>query len=332
VVIPAKDEEAGLEALLAEVYRALAEVDAEPEVIVVDDGSRDETFAHLRQLVGRHPGLRGLRLSRNYGKEAALLAGLKAACGDAVVTMDADLQHPPSVIPRMVERWRQGARVVHGVKRRMPGARRRDRLASSGFNRLMRRLAGIDMRRASDFTLLDRTAVDVLVARMPERRRFYRGLTRWVGFRQDSVGFDVPPRTKGRSRWPFLRLVDLALTGIVSFTSLPLRLVTVLGVTTLIFAGVVAAETLWSWFEGRAVSGFATLEITLLFLGSSIMISLGILGEYIARIYDEVKGRPEYLIEDSVGFDEPPPGADRGQPGGGGLEAAAGARQAWPGD
>jgi glycosyltransferase involved in cell wall biosynthesis len=275
--------------------------------VVVDDGSRDGTFDRLRDLAHRYPNLRGVRLSRNYGKEAALLAGLRAASGDAVITMDADLQHPPAVIPEMVERWRQGARVVHGIKRRHSGARRRDRLASSAFNRLMRWLAGIDTRLASDFTLLDRVAVDVLVRRLPERRRFYRGLTRWVGFRQDSVVFDVPPRARGTSRWSPAKLFDLAATGIVSFTSLPLRLVSFLGVLTLVFTVLVAGETLWSWFQGTSVSGYATIEITLLFLGSSVMISLGILGEYVARIYDEVKGRPEYLVEDAFGFaDEGP--------------------------
>ncbi len=315
VVIPAKDEQAGLGAVLDAVYAVLGECGLAHEVIVVDDGSRDGTFERLRDLLPRYPGLRGVRLSRNYGKEAALLAGLRAATGDAVITMDADLQHPPALIREMVARWRQGARVVHGVKRKASGARRRDRLASSAFNRLMRWLAGIEMRHASDFTLLDRLAVDVIVRQLPERQRFYRALTRWVGFRQDTVTFDVPPRSKGRSAWSFARLFDLAATGIVSFTSLPLRLVTVLGVLTLLFAVVVAVETLWSWFTGTSVSGYATIEITLLFTGSSIMISLGILGEYVARIYDEVKGRPGYLVEEEIGGGAPAPASSALAPG-----------------
>ena len=302
VVIPAKDEREGLEALLAAVYAALGECGGlEHEVIVVDDGSRDGTFERLRELQPRHPGLRGVRLSRNFGKEAALLAGLRAATGDAVITMDADLQHPPAVIPEMVARWRAGAKVVHGVTSRPSGARRRDRFASSAFNRLMRYLAGIEMRRASDFTLLDRVAADVVVRELPERRRFYRALTRWVGFRQESVVFDVPPRERGSSAWSSARLMDLAATGIVSFTSLPLRLVTFLGLATLVFAVVLVADTLWSWFTGTAVSGYATVEVTLLFVGSAVMISLGILGEYVARIYDEVKARPGYVVEEELG-------------------------------
>jgi glycosyltransferase involved in cell wall biosynthesis len=306
VVIPAKDERAGLETLLDAVHAALGQCGLDHEVVVVDDGSRDGTFERLRELVARYPRLRAVRLSRNYGKEAALLAGLRAATGDAVITMDADLQHPPALIPEMVRRWQEGARVVHGIKRRASGARRRDRFASSAFNRLMRWLAGIEMRHASDFTLLDRVAVDVIVRQLPERQRFYRALTRWVGFRQDTVSFDVPPRSKGRSAWSFARLFDLAATGIVSFTSLPLRLVTALGFITLVFAVLVAFETLWSWFTGTSVSGYATIEITLLFIGSTIMISLGILGEYVARIYDEVKGRPGYVVEEEIGASGPP--------------------------
>jgi glycosyltransferase involved in cell wall biosynthesis len=305
VVIPARNERAGLSVTLDEVYRALAGCGLQPEVVVVDDGSTDGTFERLRELTDHYPNLRALRLSRNYGKEAALLAGLQAARGDVVVTMDADLQHPPSVIPEMLARWREGARVVHGIKRQASGTRRRDRLASSGFNRVMRWLTGIDMHHASDFTLLDRSVVDVIVGQLPERQRFYRALTRWVGFRQESVRFDVPPRADGTSRWSFLRLLDLALTGIVSFTSLPLRLVTVLGLVTLVFAALVAAETLWSWAHGTAVSGYSTIIITLLFIGSSIMISLGILGEYVARIYHEVKARPGFLVEERAGSQPP---------------------------
>ena len=304
VVIPAHNEHEGIAATLAEVYRTVEGCGFEPEVIVVDDGSEDGTFERLRELGARYPTLRALRLSRNYGKEGALLAGLRAATGEVVVTMDADLQHPPAAIGEMLEHWRQGARVVHGIKRRPSGTRRRHRLASTGYNRVMRWLTGIDMRQASDFNLLDRSVVDVLVQELPERQRFYRALTRWVGFQQASVTFDVPPRTAGSSRWSFLHLLDLALTGIVSFTSLPLRLVTLLGVLMLLFAVVVAAEALWSWAHGTAVSGYSTLIIAVLFVGSSVMISLGILGEYVARIYNEVKARPGYLIEERLGPEE----------------------------
>ncbi len=301
IVVPACNERDGLAPLLAELARVLNGLGADHEVLVVDDGSEDGTFETLRELSRSHPRLRGLRLSRRYGKEAALLAGLAEATGDVVVTMDADLQHPPAVVPELLARWRAGARVVHGVKRTPGGAPFAQRLASRAFNRLSHLLSGIDMDGASDFTLLDRAVVDILVRELPERRRFYRGLTRWVGFRQERVPFDVAPRSGGGSRWSLRGLVELALTGLLSFSSLPLRVVTLLGVLTLVFAVLVAAETLWSVVQGRSVSGFATIEITLLFLGSSIMISLGVLGEYVGRIHDEVKRRPGYLVAERLG-------------------------------
>ncbi len=301
LVLPARNERDGIAPMLAELARALQGCDVDYEIVVVDDGSVDGTFERLRELARDHLQLRGLRLSRNYGKEAALLAGLTEATGDVVVTMDSDLQHPPAVVPEMLARWRAGARVVHAVKRTPSDPHLLHRLASMTFNRLSRILSGIDMDGASDFTLLDRVVVDVIVQDLPERRRFYRGLTRWVGFPQDRVAFDVAPRPGGGSRWSFRGLIDLALTGLLSFSSLPLRLVTILGLLTLVFAVVVAAETLWSSFQGNSKSGFATIEITLLFVGSSIMISLGVLGEYVGRIYDEVKRRPGYLVAERLG-------------------------------
>jgi hypothetical protein len=159
------------------------------------------------------------------------------------------------------------------------------------------------MRNGSDFKLLGRRAVDVVVRELPERRRFYRGLAAWVGFRQETIPFDVDARAAGGGKWSLVGLLELATTAIVSFTSAPLRIVTILGAVTLIFGILVAADTLWSWFEGQAVSGFATIIITLLLLGSFIMISLGIIGEYIAKIYDEIKERPTYLVESRCGFE-----------------------------
>lgn len=272
------------------------------EVIVVDDGSRDETFERVKELSLKDGRIKGVRFTRNFGKEAALLAGLRVAAGEAVVTIDADLQHPPALIPQMIEEWRNGAMVVDAIKRSRESDGFVTRLRAGLFNSLLSKLGGINLRHASDFKLLDRLVVDAIARELPERQRFYRGLADWVGYPHASIPFDVEARAEGEGKWSLWKLVQLATTAIVSFTSAPLQIVTVLGILTLGLGVVVGADTLISWFQGRAVSGFATTIITLLIVGSFIMISLGIIGEYIAKIYDEIKARPAYLVERAVGF------------------------------
>jgi glycosyltransferase involved in cell wall biosynthesis len=274
------------------------------EIIVVDDGSRDETFERIRNLSRKDPRVKGLRFTRNFGKEAALLAGLRVARGDAVVTIDSDLQHPPALIPRMLDEWRKGAMVVDAVKRGRQTDSALARLRAKVFNSLLSRLGGINLQHSSDFKLLDRRVVDAIARELPERQRFYRGLADWVGYRHSAVPFDVEARADGEGKWTFWRLVELATTATVSFTSAPLRIVTILGMLTFIFGFAVGTEALISWFRGSAVSGFTTIITTLLILGSLIMISLGIIGEYIAKIYDEIKARPTYLVEGAVGFED----------------------------
>jgi len=303
IVIPAHNEGEGIVSALQEIERVVTACDVAHEIIVVDDGSRDGTYERVQATAATGLPVKAIRFSRNFGKESALLAGLKAAMGQAVVTMDADLQHPPSLIPTMLERWRAGAKVVHAIKRERAHDAAITRWRAALFNGLLTKLGGIDVRNASDFKLLDRVAVDAIVVRLPERRRFYRGLADWVGFEQAAVPFDVGIRDAGEGKWSLRALFDLATTAIVSFTAAPLRIVTVLGLLTLGFALLVAADTLRSWLAGSAVSGFATLEITLLLLGSFIMISLGIVGEYIAKIYDEIKARPHFIVADTSGFE-----------------------------
>lgn len=301
-VVPAHNEAPGLERALGELDAALAGCGEEYEIIVVDDGSRDGTFDVLRSVAASNPRVRGLRLSRNFGKEAALLAGLRAARGACVVTLDADLQHPPKLIPALLEKWRQGAQVVHAVKRDRSTDSVTTRWRAAAVNGLIARLGGIDVRNSSDFKLLDRVAVEALSQGLVERSRFYRGLADWIGFDQASVPFDVAARGAGTGKWSVRSLLGLATTAVVSFTSAPLRLVTLLGVVTLGFGALVTADTLWSRLRGTSVTGFATLEITVLFLGSLTMISLGIVGEYIAKIYDETKQRPPYFLSGRCGF------------------------------
>jgi glycosyltransferase involved in cell wall biosynthesis len=302
VVIPAHNEAVGIARAIGVIGGIVAGCDLDWEIIVVDDGSRDDTFARVQEVARAEPRVKGLRFSRNFGKEAALLAGLRAAHGDAVVTIDADLQHPPQLIPQMVAEWRAGAKVVDAVKRSRETDGALTRLRAYVFNSVLTRLGGIDVHSSSDFKLLDRVVVDAVASGLPERQRFYRGLSGWVGYRHVNLPFDVEARADGEGKWTFWKLVDLATTATVSFTSAPLRIVTVLGLATLAFGFAVGVEALLEWFRGQAVSGFTTTIATLLILGSFIMISLGIIGEYIAKIYDEIKARPAYLVENTVGF------------------------------
>jgi glycosyltransferase involved in cell wall biosynthesis len=304
VVIPAHNEEAGIAHALDVIKNILDSCEMGWEIIVVDDGSQDGTFDRLRDLSRNSAELKGIRLSRNFGKEAAILAGLKAAKGDAVVTIDADLQHPPQLIPSMIDKWKKGAKVVDAVKRSREKDGAFKRTSARIFNAALTKLSGINVQNSSDFKLLDRLVVDTIINELPERQRFYRGLSDWVGYAHMSIPFDVEERTTGEGKWSLWGLVELATTAIVSFTSAPLRIVTIMGFATLIFGFFVAVEALVGWFQGRAVTGFATMIITMLILGSFIMISLGIIGEYIAKIYDEIKQRPSYLVEEKISIDE----------------------------
>jgi glycosyltransferase involved in cell wall biosynthesis len=309
IVVPAHNEAHGIGRAVEAILTAAAPCGLQVEVVIVDDGSADGTFERLRDLSAQDPRIKGLRFTRNFGKEAALLAGLRAATGDAVVTIDADLQHPPALIPRMVEAWHGGARIVDAIKRGRDADGALTRLRAGLFNGLLSKLGGINLRNASDFKLLDRVVVDAIARGLPERQRFYRGLADWVGYPRTRLEFDVEARAEGKGKWSVWKLMQLATTAIVSFTSAPLQIVTILGFLTLVLGVFVGADALISWFEGRAVSGFATTIITLLVVGSFIMISLGIIGEYIAKIYDEIKARPPYLIDSAVGFrDEAAPG------------------------
>lgn len=303
IVLPAHNEASGLGAVVESIRKVMHTSDAGCEIIVVDDGSSDETFQEIERLNAIDGNIKGIRLSRKFGKESALLAGLRAAAGASAITMDADLQHPPDLIPKMLKEWRNGARVVHAVKRDRQSDGWLMRSSAALFNKLLSLTSGLNMRGASDFKLLDRSVIELLVHDLPERGRFYRGLAGWAGFEQSSIPFDVIERDTGSGKWSGLALFDLALTAITSFTSAPLRVITILGAVTLVFGIIVSVEALWSWFRGYAVSGFVTIIITLLLIGSFIMISLGIIGEYIAKIYAEVKDRPPYIVESTCGFD-----------------------------
>ena len=297
IVMPAFNEAEGIQSAIRTLSGVFDALHHDFEIVVVDDGSRDDTFGRAAAMADAGLPVRAIRLSRNFGKEGALLAGLQHARGDATITIDADLQHPPSLIPAMIQAWEDGAKVVHAVKRDRGDEPWLSSLRASLINTLLTRLGGVDVRNSSDYKLLDRAALDVLTRTLPERRRFYRGLAGWIGFDHATIGFDVAPRQHGASGWRLRSLLALTLTALVSFTSAPLRIVSVLGLLTFLLGLGVGGDALWSWAHGRAVSGFVTLIITLLLIGSFIMISLGVIGEYIAKIYDEIKQRPAYVID-----------------------------------
>jgi glycosyltransferase involved in cell wall biosynthesis len=300
VVVPLHNEAEGVRATLAGILDELRRLGAPFEIVAVDDGSTDATWTILTEVAAQTPGVRGLRLSRRFGKEAALCAGLAAAGGDVAVTIDGDLQHPPQVIAHMLDAWRQGADIVDGVKLSDGSASPVERLRANVFYGLLRRLSGYDLRGASDFKLLDRRALDAYLT-LPERNVFYRGMAAWLGFQRAAVSFEVARRAAGGTKWGLKSLVKLALTAVTSFSTLPLQLITTLGFAFLLFALVMGVQTLYRKLSGSALDGFTTVILLLLIIGSAIMIGLGVIGAYVARIYDEVKGRPRFVVAETVG-------------------------------
>ncbi|MEV6347262.1 glycosyltransferase family 2 protein [Actinoplanes sp. NPDC051851] len=274
------------------------------ELILVDDGSSDDSWSRIAAHALLDARIRGVRLSRNFGKEAALLAGLSHATGDATVVIDADLQHPPSAIPEMIRRWRSGAQVVEAVKRNRTGQSFGNRLAARIFNGTFTRMTTVDLVDATDFRLLARPALQALLA-MPEHSSFFRGTSTWIGFTRDTVEVDIDHREGGVSRWTARSLFRLAVNGLTSFTSAPLHLVTLVGLAFAVFALALGVQTLVRWMQGHSVAGFPTVILLLLVMGTFILLGLGVIGEYLARIHEEVRGRPRFLIREQTGTPHP---------------------------
>jgi glycosyltransferase involved in cell wall biosynthesis len=300
IVIPVFQESEALSPFLAAIRHVLDQVGVSYEVVLVDDGSSDNTWPIIAQEAKTSATVRGFRLSRNFGKESALCAGLEKARGAAVVVMDGDGQHPASLLPEMIRMWRAtGADIVQAVKR----SRGEESLSSKAgallFYAILDKFSGFDLRGASDFKLMSRKTVDAWL-RMGERNVFFRGMTAWMGFTTVQIPFEVAQRTQGHSTWSYLKRLRLAITGITAFSSLPLQLVTFAGGIFLVFSVILGVQTIYSKLAGQAVSGFATVILLELIIGSLLMISLGVIGEYIARIYREVKGRPRYLVSEST--------------------------------
>jgi glycosyltransferase involved in cell wall biosynthesis len=300
VVIPLLNEEPHLERTLETIRGELAMFEGDYELVLVDDGSSDGTWKLLQASVDEFSNVRAIRLSRRFGKELALCAGLERARGDAVVVMDGDLQHPPRLIPEMVRCWEEeGFDVVEGVKQHRGEESRSYRVQTRLYYVLLRSLSGIDLRGASDFKLMDRKVVEAW-GRMGERNVFFRGMSAWLGFQRKRLFFNVERRVGGGTAWSPLGLIRLAINGITSFSSLPVHIITVMGVVFLLFSLILGVSSLLQWFSGEAVTGFTTVNLLLLIIGSMLMIGLGIIGEYIAKIYEEVKGRPRYVIAETA--------------------------------
>ena len=300
VILPSYNEEKMIATASGTVTRILDEAGIAHELLFIDDGSRDKTWEEILRAAESNPHVVGVHFSRNFGKEAAMFAGLEQAKGDCCVVIDCDLQHPPEKIVEMYRLWEQGYEVVEGIKEDRGEETGMHKLAANSFYAIISRLTGLDMASSSDFKLLDRKVVDTL-NQMPERNVFFRALSFWVGFRKAEVRYRVRERTAGESKWSTRSLIRYAINNIGSFSSAPLHIVTVLGFVMLVIAVVFGVVALVQKVSGAALGGFTTVILLLLFSSSIIMISLGIIGYYIARIYEELKGRPRYIISQICG-------------------------------
>lgn len=300
VVIPAFNEQEMVPAAAEQIDGILSRAGIPHELIFIDDGSRDATWAEIRAESERRDTVRGVHFSRNFRKEAAIFAGLQAADGDCVAVIDCDLQHPPEKLVEMYRLWEQGVEVVEGVKTDRGEESLAHRMAAKTFYRLISEATHIDMTRASDFKLLDRKAVNVLLS-MREKRAFFRALSSWIGFRTAEVPYEVRERAAGESKWSTWLLIKYALSNITAFTSLPLHLITCCGAASFLAALVVGIVSIVRLAMGRVVTGLTGAVILLLFLSGLIMVGLGIIGYYLGNIYMEIQDRPRFIVSETCG-------------------------------
>jgi glycosyltransferase involved in cell wall biosynthesis len=308
IVVPCYNEQEVIDITLG---RLMSLCDSQPkydfEVICVDDGSRDKTYGLLCAAAETNPRLRIIKFARNFGHQIAVTAGIDAAAGDAVVLIDADLQDPPEVVVQMIEKWEDGFDVVYGVRASRAGETAFKLVTARGFYRLLNKLSEVAIPLdTGDFRLMSRAVVDVLKS-MPERHRFVRGMVAWIGFKQTALPYERVERFAGESKYPLRKMLKFALDGLLSFSTKPLQVSVTLGLlaAALAMLGIVYAIAL-RIFSSVWVEGWTALMIAVLFMGGVQLVSLGIIGEYIGRIYSEVKRRPLYIVGEKVGFDGPP--------------------------
>ena len=295
IILPSFNEKQNIARTAERLTRIMENNQIPFELVFISDGSVDGTYEEIARLSGEDKRIKGAEFSRNFGKEAAIFAGLQLALGDACIVMDCDLQHPPEIIPEMYNLWRQGYEVVEGIKTSRGKESIFHKMAAGMFYGMMSRLMHMDMQSSSDYKLLDRKVVNVLLS-LTERNTFFRALSFWAGFRSTKVTYEVQEREYGSSKWSFHSLLRYAVTNVTSFSTVPLQIVTVTGVISIIFSIVLAIQTLVRYCMGDSVEGFTTVILLILIIGGFIMLSLGIIGHYLARIYEEVKGRPKYII------------------------------------
>ena len=299
VIIPAYNEEKMIQKTADTVDGILGKEAIPYEIVFINDGSRDGTWEQIEAAAERNPQVKGIHFSRNFGKESAIFAGLANASGDCCAVMDCDLQHPPETLIKMYRLWEDGYQVIEGVKASRGRESFIHKMFAKTFYSIISDATGIDMSRASDFKLMDRQAAEEFL-KLPERNVFFRALSSWVGFKTTYVEFDVQEREAGESKWSFKSLVRYAVNNITSFSAAPMQIVTFFGVVFFVFAVLLGIQSLYMYFSGHAVAGFTTVILLLLLVGSILMFSLGVIGYYIAKIYDEVKMRPRYIISEVI--------------------------------
>ncbi len=297
IIIPSFNEEKNIPNTTKVLSELLEKEKINYELVFVSDGSKDGTYEAILEENQKNPKVKGAQFSRNFGKEASIFAGLELACGDCAIIMDCDLQHPPEIIPEMYALWLEGYEVVEGIKNSRGKEGIFHKMFANSFYGIMSKLMKMDMKSSSDFKLIDRKVIDVLLG-LQEKNTFFRALTFWAGFKSTKVYYDVQERAFGTTKWSFKGLIKYAINNVTSFSTLPLQMVTIMGIIAIIFSVILGIQTMVKFFMGTAQEGFTTVILLILIVGGFIMISLGIIGHYLARIYEEVKGRPKYIIRD----------------------------------
>jgi polyisoprenyl-phosphate glycosyltransferase len=296
IIIPCCNEAENIGYIIDEIDRFIKNLSYTYEFTFIDDGSTDDTYNKIMEASTKRPDINVIKLSRNFGKESAMRAGIELCDADAAIIIDGDLQHPPHLIPSLISEWERGANIVDAVKKQRQKENVIIKYLSIAFYNLMSNLTNMDFAGSSDYKLIDRKAIDQIKT-LNEKNRFFRGLTNWIGLQHCKIEFIVDDRKAGKSKWGLIQLVRLSLDAITSYTSKPLHIVTFLGLFTFFFSFILGLQTLYNKVLGHAVSGFTTVILVTLIVSSIIMISMGIFGMYLSRIYDEVKNRPIFIIE-----------------------------------